>query len=384
MRLRFPAQPTDAVVDAVAAGGLLVLGLLEAALRPPPLSRVGLAGLAVLWSVPLAWRRRFPIPVLAIVVVVGPMILTATKQGGVISYVLAMILASFTVGRHLDPPATWWGPALSVGFNWAGTALIGGILSDYFFFALLYGGPWAVGFVLRQRERRITELAGETTQLRERQAEQEQRAIANERARIARELHDIISHSISVITIQTQAIRRRLGPDHAAEADDLQAVEATARQAMAEMRRLLGVLRADHDPIALTPQPGLDQLPRLIADTQAAGVAVQLRIEGDPVPLPPGVDLTAYRILQEALTNVRKHAPGAQAAVLVRYTGTSLQLRVDNDGPASPDTDTNGVGQGLVGMRERVALYGGMLEVGHRPDGFTVAASLPLTGSALP
>jgi signal transduction histidine kinase len=380
MRLRIPAQPTDAVLDAAAAGGLLVLGLLEAALRPAPLSRLGLAGLAVLWSVPLAWRRRFPIPVLAIVVAIGPMILTATKQGGVISYVLAMILASFTVGRHLDPPATWWGPALSVGFNWAGTALMGGILADYFFFALLYGSPWAVGFVLRQRERRITELAGETTQLRERQAEQERRAIANERARIARELHDIISHSISVITIQTRAIRRRLGPAHA-EADDLQAVEATARQAMAEMRRLLGVLRAGDDPVALTPQPGLDQLPRLVADTKAAGVAVHLHVEGDPVPLPPRVDLTAFRILQEALTNVRKHAPGARAAVLVYYTGTSLQLRVDNDGAAPPDTNANGVGQGLVGMRERVGLYGGTLEVGHRTGGFTVAASLPLTGT---
>jgi len=270
-----------------------------------------------------------------------------------------------------------------VGFNWAATILIGGILSDYFFFALLYGSPWMVGFILRQRERRITELAGEATQLRERQAEQERRAIANERARIARELHDIISHSISVITIQTQAIRRRLGPDHAAEADDLQAVEATARQAMAEMRRLLGVLRADDDPVALTPQPGLDQLPQLIADTNAAGVAVQLHVEGDPVPLPPGVDLTAFRILQEALTNVRKHAPGAQAAVLIHYIGTSLELRVDNDRAAPPDADTNGVGQGLVGMRERVGLYGGTLEVGHRPDGFTVVASLPLTGPEL-
>jgi signal transduction histidine kinase len=382
MRLHIPAQPTDAVVDAAAAGGLLVLGLLEAALRPAPLSRLGLAGLAVLWSVPLAWRRRFPIPVLAIVVVVGPMIIRATPQGGVISFVLAAMLASFTVGRHLDPPATWWGPALCVGAYWAIFPFMAGVLSDYVFVALLYGGAWAVGFVLRQRERRIAELAGETTQLRERQAEQERRAVAEERARIARELHDIISHSISVITIQTQAIRRRLGPTHA-EADDLQAVEATARQAMAEMRRLLGVLRADDDPVALTPQPGLDQLPRLIADTKAAGVAVQLHVQGNPTPLPPGVDLTAFRILQEALTNVRKHAPGAQTAVLVRYTGTSLHLRVDNDGAASPDTNTNGVGQGLVGMRERVALYGGTLEVGHRPGGFTVAASLPLTRTTL-
>jgi signal transduction histidine kinase len=386
MRLRVPAQPTDAVVDAAAAGGLLVLGLLEATLRPAPLSRLGLAGLAVLWSVPLAWRRRFPIPVLAIVVLVGPIIIKATPQGGVISYVLAGILASFTVGRHLDPPATWWGPVLSVGFPWAATALVGGVLSDYFFFALLYGSPWRVGFILRQRERRITELAGEATQLREQQAERERRAIANERARIARELHDIISHSISVITIQTQAIRRRLGPDHATEADDLQAVEATARQAMAEMRRLLGVLRADDDPVALTPQPGLDQLPQLITDTQAAGVPVQLHVEGNPTPLPPGVDLTAFRILQEALTNVRKHAPGARATVLVHYTSTSLELQVDNNraAPSKPDTNTNGVGQGLVGMRERVTLYGGTLEVGRRPDRFTVAASLPLTGPTMP
>jgi signal transduction histidine kinase len=238
-----------------------------------------------------------------------------------------------------------------------------------------------VGYALRQRTKRIVELHGQAEDLRRRQAEQEQRAIADERARIARELHDIVSHSISVITIQAQAVRRRLPPDQSTEISDLRDIEDTARQAMAEMRRLLGILRAE-GPVARAPQPGLGQLPRLLADTDAAGVAVDLRVEGEPRPLPPGLDLAAYRIVQEALTNCRRHASGATATVVIRYSSESVELRIENDDSMAPAVPGEG-GHGLIGMRERVSLYGGTLIVGPRPGGgFCVYARLPRANGA--
>jgi len=366
----------DRAFDMAAAAALLGLGLFEAAFSETVVQPWGQALLTLGWTIPLVWRRRWPVVVLALVVPFGPALDLVNSKGGVISYVLAVILAAFTVGRHRDPPGTWWGPVFCVGFFWAGYAVSRGTLSDYVYTAVFYGSAWGVGYALRQRATRIAELNREAEDLRQHQAEREQRAIADERARIARELHDIVSHSISVITIQAQAVRRRLRPDQLAEVGDLRDMEDTARQAMAEMRRLLGVLRAD-GPAALAPQPGLDHLPRLVADTRAAGVPVTLRTEGNAVPLPPGLDLTAYRVVQEALTNCRKHAAGASAQVVVRYGHDALELQIDNDAPRLPPALAEG-GHGLIGMRERVSLYGGTLLVGTRPGGgFSVQASLP-------
>jgi signal transduction histidine kinase len=368
---RLTNQPDFAI-----ALGLLVLGEFEALLLPPDAPLWGQAALTLVWSVPLVWRRRWPIPVLAVVIVVGPTIELVNQQGGVNSYALSAILAAYTVGRELDPPLSWWGPALTVGYNWIAGVVLGGILSDFVFTALLYGGAWVVGHAIRRRDLQVDEFAQETEELRRSQAERERMAVAEERVRIARELHDIVSHSISVITIQTQAVRRRLGRDHASEINDLKAVETTARQAMAEMRRLLGVLRADGDPVNLSPQPGLDQLERLVAETISLGVPVDLEVVGDPVPLTPGVDLAAYRIAQEALTNVRRHANGAHTTVLVCYSPGFLEVRVEND-TAAPSNITSGR-RGLTGMRERVALYGGTLDVGQSDGRFRVQAKLPL------
>jgi signal transduction histidine kinase len=375
-----PRWRDERVLDRAAAVGLLVLGLLEAAFGAPAgPSRWAQAGLTVLWSLPLAVRRRYPVPVLALVVVLGPTYTLVNPDGGVVSYVVAVLLASYTVGRHLDPPATWWGPALSIGFFWLLSAVTRNTeLTSYAYAVILYGAAWAVGYAIRRRE---VELAAEAEALRRHRAEFERRAVTEERSRIARELHDIVSHSLSVITIQTQAVRRRLGDrtgtEHGREIEDLRAVEATSRQAMAEMRRLLGVLRADGDPPDLTPQPGLDQLPRLVAETRRAGLPVDLRVDGEPGERPPGVDLTAYRVVQEALTNVRKHTRDGTATVSVSHTPGGLTLEIADDGTplGEPATDD---GHGLVGMRERVSLYGGTLHAGRAPDGrFVVRADLP-------
>ena len=362
--------------DLAMALGLLVLGELEALLLPSDAPSWAQATLTVVWTVPLIWRRRWPVPVLAVVIFVGPTIQLVNEQGGINSYALSAILAAYTVGRELDPPLSWWGPALTVGYNWIAVVVLRGLLSDLVFTALLYGGAWAVGHAIRRRDLQVDEFAQETEELRRSHAERERRAVAEERVRIARELHDIVSHSISVITIQTQAVRRRLSPQNAPEIDDLRTIETTARQAMAEMRRLLGVLRTDGDPVALAPQPGLDELERLVAETRSVGVPVDLEVLGDPVPLTPGVDLAAYRVVQEALTNVRKHAAGAHTTVLVRYSPGSLEVQVDNETAAPVDMRSGG--RGLAGMRERVTLYGGTLDVGLSDGRFRVKARLPL------
>lgn len=375
---------TGRVAELLPAATLLVMGLVEAWAAPALGSRWQQAALAVCYAGALAGRLRWPVPVLAVVVATGPVLAEVTVRGGVLSYVLAAMLAAWTVGRHLGPPASWWGPALVVGVGWTVYAVTGGGLSDFAFVALLYGGSWAVGSALRLREERIAHLAEEAGRLRREQALREAQAATEERLRIARELHDVVSHSLSVVTVQTQAIRRRLGPGSEHTAEALRAVEATARDAGAEMRRLLGVLRADRAGAPdLAPQPGLAQLPRLLADTRAAGLAVELRCEGGPAVLPPGVDLAAYRVVQEALTNVRRHAGAARCVVSVRHRPGAVELQVDDDG--RDRAADRAPGHGITGMSERVALYGGALEVGSRGDGgYRVRATLPVDPAALP
>jgi signal transduction histidine kinase len=202
-------------------------------------------------------------------------------------------------------------------------------------------------------------------------------AVAGERARIARELHDVVAHSVSVIVVQAQAGPRLLA-EPAQVRDVFHSIETTGREALDELRRLLGVLRARDEQLPVGPQPGLDALQPLIQQLREAGLRVELRVEGEPVRLPPGIDLSAYRIVQEALTNTLKHAGPAEAEVIVRYHHSTLELEILDNGTGAP-ARVNGSGHGLVGMRERVALYGGSLEAGARNGhGFGVRARLPL------
>jgi signal transduction histidine kinase len=207
--------------------------------------------------------------------------------------------------------------------------------------------------------------------------------VAEERLRLARELHDVVAHSISVIAVQSGvgAHVANTQPEEAAKA--LATIEATSRAALTELRRLLGVLRQEGEPEgSLAPVPGLADLDALLAEVAKAGLGVRLRVEGTPSPLPAGVDLSAYRIVQEALTNVVKHAGPARAQVVVGYGDHEVTVEVVDDGRgvAAPTGDGRArVGHGLIGMRERVAAFGGDLEVGPGPDGgFRVAARLPL------
>ena len=364
------------VVDGLIAAALVVGALLEGWTGSTNRAFWLYAVVTVIAMSSLAWRRRFPLVVLGLVVA-GVL---ALNPEGELSAFVALLIASFTAGAELDRPRAWIGLSLAVVPFWLAYAFGGGGVSDFAAVGVLYGGSWLVGQALRERGKRVDHLAERTARLEREREEQAARAVAHERARIARELHDIVSHSISVVAVQSQAVRRRLHPEQTREADDLRAVETTARQAMAEMRRLFGVLRADGERPSLAPQPGLDQLEQLLAQTRSAGVPVDLHVEGERVPLPPGVDLAAYRIVQEALTNVRKHVRSASASVTLRFGERALELVIENDGAASPAGEG---GYGLIGMRERIGIYGGTLEAGARPDGrFLVRATLPFREEA--
>ena len=202
-------------------------------------------------------------------------------------------------------------------------------------------------------------------------------AVSDERARIARELHDVVGHSVSVMTVQASAARRLLRPDQAKERDALLVVEQSGREALAEMRRMVGVLRRPEEAPALAPQPSLEYLDKLVEHARETGLPVDLRIEGAPVQLPAGVDLTAYRLVQEGLTNAIKHARAEHAEVVVRYGDGRVEVTVSDDGSGDGSGDKGG--HGLVGMRERVSVYGGELEAGPRPEGgYRLHASLPV------
>ena len=248
--------------------------------------------------------------------------------------------------------------------------------------AVVFGTAWILGDNLRTRRQYLAELEEKATRAEERQAAEAARAVTEERARIARELHDVVAHSMSVMVVQAAAAHRVLDHDPAGAADALEAIETTGRESLTEMRRVLGVLRGDDESAELAPAPGLDELDRLLRQCEEAGLPVALEVVGEPRRLAPGLELSAYRVVQESLTNSLKHAGPAQASVRLEYLPHVLELEVVDDGRGAAGTTggrgTGPSGQGLVGMRERVDAYGGTLETGPRPGGgFRVSARFP-------
>ena len=360
-------------VDAAIAAVFVALVLAEAAFSPAVTDPLRHAVVGSLAMAVLVWRRRAPLVVTSIVVVVNVL----TNPQGEFSTLLSLVLVCFTIGAETEPPHSYLGLLLVlvpfVAVSIAKTLEPSDLAAALVFFV----GPWVVGGVVRSRIA-STEAAVALAERLEREREAEAaRAAAEERTRIARELHDIVSHSISVITIQTQAVRRRLGPDQTAEAADLAAVEATAREALVEMRRLFGVLRTEGEEVSLAPQPGLSELGRLVDKVGAGDMSVSLSVEGEPVDLPAGVDLAAYRIAQEGLTNAARHSGATRADVRLRYTPGRLDIEVEDDGQG---LRTNGhAGHGLVGIRERVALYDGTVDLSPSASGgVLLAVRLPL------
>ena len=242
-------------------------------------------------------------------------------------------------------------------------------------------GALAVGRAVRVMGFETDVLEARTSQLERERDEKAQAAVAEERARIARELHDVIGHSISVMGVQAGAVRRLLAPEQAREREALLAVERVGRDAVEEMHRLLGFLRSNGERVTPGTPLTLQRVDDLVAEMRRAGLEVDLHVDGQLDDLSAGRALAAFRILQEALTNVLRHAPGARVSASLRRTAAELQIEVADDGGAGPGTRSEGGGHGLVGMRERAALYGGTLEAGPRADrGFMVVARLPAGG----
>jgi signal transduction histidine kinase len=232
---------------------------------------------------------------------------------------------------------------------------------------------------VRGRELRADALAARAELLEREHELRANEAVAEERARIARELHDLVAHNVSVMVVQAGAERHALGPEQGSTRETLASIEQAGRQALVEARRLLGMLRSKDDGEELEPQPSVDHIDVLIEQIERAGLPVTLDVEGERTPLPAGVDLCAYRIVQEGLTNALKHAGPAHAEVVLRYAPRALDVEVRDDGRGLPHRNGDGSGHGLIGMRERVGLYGGSLKTGPRAGGgFEIHARLPL------
>jgi signal transduction histidine kinase len=367
--------------DVLVATAALVLGQLEVwgsgnALathrQGPPWAQALCYGIP---AVLLVFRRVRPLAVLYSMVAV--MVVEFAVFGSPEGFGVAVppVIAVYTVANLEERGRALWGlpGVLVLGTGWLAfdpmdtTWAMRGA-------ALLWWSPWIIawlaGALVRSRRLYVQGL------VRERE-EKAATAVAEERNRIARELHDVIGHSVSVMTVQASAVRRLMREDQDKERHALETVESTGREALSEMRRMIGVLRGSDGAPDLTPPPTLAQLDRLVATVRAAGLDLVVETVGEPVPLPPGLDLTAYRLVQEALTNTLKHAAATHAWICLRYGEGALAVSVRDDG-SGPDGGAE-PGTGLMGMRERVAVYGGHLFVGPGPDGgYELRAELPL------
>ena len=339
---------------------------------------------ALLMIVPLGWRRRYPVAVLGCAMAGAAVEWPWIRSAGQLSFeaFIVVLVAAYSVGAHADVRrglVALGGMLLVVAAADVADTIAG--YHNAFDNAALYpmvAVAWATGNAFRQHGARERALEARAAALEREREEKVSRAAAEERARIARELHDVVAHSVSVMVLQVGGARGILDTEPATARETLRSAEQTGRQALAEMRRMLGILRTPDDGSGLAPQPSLGHLDMLVDRARAAGLEVELRIEGHPQALAPGVDLAAYRIVQEALTNAVKHAGPAHAEVTLRYAHDQLEIEVCDDGrgPAPEGTDP---GHGLVGMRERVALYGGALTAGRRNGGgFVVRARMPL------
>jgi signal transduction histidine kinase len=336
------------------------------------------AALAAVATMPLLARRRHALLVLSAVAIAGW--LQYELDGDLGQPFFALVLALYSVAAHANrTQALLGGGVVGAAVLWADVPRLrdgapwDDVVPAWFVLAALWGfGRW-----MRRRRREVQELHERTSMLELTREEDARAAVAAERARIARELHDLVAHSMGVIVIQSQAAQRVLRHDPTAAEQALTSIESTGRQGMAEMRRLLDVLIGAEETAPLAPQPGLQHLDALVEKVRSAGLPVDVSVRGEQRPLPPGVDLAAYRIVQESLTNTLRHAGVARASVSLRYHRAGVDVEVSDDGRSGEAPGSTG--RGLIGMRERVALYGGTLDAGPRSGGgFLVRASLPV------
>ena len=375
---RFPRTLDPARVDA-ATGLAIAVGMeLEIWLGPAP-GRPGALAAPVVGAA-IAVRRRRPLTALALALAatLAADAFSGSATPGSLTGIVAAILLTYAAGAQASARRATAGLVMALAGLGLATLLTGGGSANGFFAVVVLGLlPWATGWALRRRDegeraqRAAAERLDGERELRARMAAQA------ERARIARELHDVIAHSVSVMVIQAAGARAVMDREPRRAEASLQLVERAGRDALAEMQRLLGVLNPGAPQRSLAPPPRLADLDELLRRTRLAGLAADLEVEGEATPIPPALDLCAYRIVQEALTNAIKHAGASQAVVRLRWRPDRLELEVRDDG-RGPAAVTAG-GHGIAGMRERAALHGGVVRAGAADSGgFAVQASLPL------
>jgi signal transduction histidine kinase len=373
----------DALVVAAAIGGAAEIIVRRNDADAPTSPLVVAVILEVALTLVLLARRRFPFgaPVSAFVAAA----VISFWDGALITFTLAGFLsalaAAFLIGLLEDRRQALLGLVVILAaipiVVWNDPNGAGG---DFVFTPLLFSITWLFAFGLGRKLEQARVAEERAARIERQRAEEARSAVTEERARIARELHDVVGHSVSVMTVQASGVRRLLKPEQDREREALLIVEQAGREALAEMRRLVGILKRPEEGPALAPQPSLQHLDRLVEQAGEAGLPVKVQIEGEATELPAGLDLTAYRLVQEALTNAIKHAQATRADVVVRYEDGAVELVVTDDGRGSSDGSAESGGHGLVGMRERVAVYGGELEAGPEPGGgFALRARLPLT-----
>ena len=371
-------------IDVAIATAVAAYGVIEAAVRGAPAP--WFAGVLAA-TLPLAWRRRAPVAVtvwvLALMILAG--VIAEPTMDTVLPLPLVVVLG-FTCGQCARTAAGAFGGAAGIsGSLVAAVALAppaeNTVAEDLVALAVVVGGATVAGRLVRLRQLENVRLGELASRLVAERDERAYAAVLEERARIARELHDVVAHSVSLIAVQAAAAEELLDRDTQRARQSMRAVQDAARGTMTDMRRLLTILREEGDAPGLSPATGLSAVPELVEQARSGGLAVTLRQEGEAAPLPAGLDLSGYRIVQEALTNVRKHAPGAPTQVLVRSRPDELLIEVVN-ALAGGTTAVNGAGHGIAGMRERVRIYGGELAAGPQGDSFVVRARLPIGGPA--
>jgi signal transduction histidine kinase len=377
-----PHRVQDTVLAWVALALALVEWILIGASRGPwPLDILALAGI----TLPLAWRRRDALAVVVVFMAVAvPSQLWLAKITGGVVPIVALLIASYSAGRHLTTRRAVLALAVALAGIVAVSLIEDGTM-DIVFPAIFFGwAPWLAGRILRSRTLLARELQERALRLEADRGQAAVRAVLDERRRIARELHDVVAHSMSVMVIQAGAGRRlaAVEPERAAECAAL--VERVGRDTLSELRRLIGVMGRPEDR-PLEPQPGLARVGELVERARASGLPVELRVHGEPAGLPAGIDVAGYRIVQEALTNVLRHAGPARARVVIRYESDRLELEVSDDGRGRPERPESGLGgHGLVGMRERATVCGGDLTADPiAGGGFRVHARLPVRSATM-
>jgi signal transduction histidine kinase len=378
VRVRLPRPPAALIAPIVL---LAFAAQLELWTRLPG-SKPLLAATAIACTLPLLAVHTYPWQVFAVVMIAidveAVFAREATRLAG------APLFAGLAAGFLVALFASRRDAITALAFGYVTVALVArdagglgaGVVSFLLTGALLIV-VWGMGFALQQRRIRADDAEARATRAEHDRDVSARLAVAEERARIARELHDVVAHAVSTMVLRAGVVRHKLPEALAEEGRALRDVEQTGRSALAEMRQLLGVLRAAEDTAELAPQPGIPTLPALAERITDAGLAVDIQVHGEPVPLPAGLDRTAFRIVQEGLTNALKHAHATRADVRLSYSASQLRIEIRDDGTGPQATD--GLGHGLVGIRERVKIYHGEIQTGAAPDGgFILLAQLPI------